>query len=451
MSNTFAKHSSSSIGNALTAVGSYTVGLNIGAVVIGLSVSNRSTSQVYANVVINNGTNNYHLVSNALILEESTLVVAGGEQKIILQTGDSIQVNSSEPASVDAIMSIMETTSTGLSYNGINISSWTYGNSVSSTGSNDALSSIVYDGINFVAVNGRPWGGTNGNSGGYSADGINWTETSLVPDFSGIFGLAHGGGKVVAPHYTGGNVSVSSDNGVTWTKHANVIPDLGYNFGPTITSLAYGDGKFVAVEYLGAATYISTDGVTWTGNTRANLAASYNTGIRYGGGNFVVRHESSYDGSTYNFYHSTDGVTWTQSTQVSVLGSTWCYGYGNGTWIALPVTGVTSLQTGMRSTDGGHTWSNIALPNAGQQFGSVIHDGQRFIGVSNYNPVGIDTTGYANSIVSTDGITWSNLAMPYGSRLGGSSINNTGAFSDDRIVILSGDWEYGNARVLYSA
>ena len=114
MANTFAKHSSSSIGNVLTAIGSYTVGSNIGAVVIGLSVSNRSTSQVYANVVINNGTNNYHLVSNALILEESTLVVAGGEQKIILQTGDSIRVNSSEPASVDAIMSIMETSSSGL-------------------------------------------------------------------------------------------------------------------------------------------------------------------------------------------------------------------------------------------------------------------------------------------------------------------------------------------------
>jgi hypothetical protein len=456
MANTFLRKTSRDIGANLTVVGNYTVPANVGAVIVGLCLSNTTTSDIEANVAIDNGLSSYYIVNNAPITDGSSLVVAGRDQKIILQTGDSVKINSSAADSIDVVMSIMETDSVGISYEGANpTGTWLFANSVPFSGiSGDVLTSTVYDGSKFVAVKGNPYGSFSNaiaNSGAYSSDGIAWTEFELEDDGSPIFGMAAGGGRIVVPYYTRGNVAVSSNGGITWTKHANVIPDLGFNFGPTITSVAYGDGKFVAVEYMGPATYISTDGVTWTGNLRANLApGSFNTGIRYGGGKFVVLHQSSSGNGTFNFYHSANGVDWSQSVQVPVLGSEWVYGYGGGAWVALPNTGLSNLATGMRSTDGGHTWSNIALPNAGQQFGSVVYDGQQFVGVSSYNPPGIDSEGFANSIVSSDGITWSNIAMPVGARIGGASINNTSAYGAGTIVVLSSVVEYSNVQVLHS-
>ena len=51
-----------------------------------------------------------NLVVSAPISAGSSLVIGGGDQKIVLITGDQLQVSSSAATSLDAVMSIMEIT-----------------------------------------------------------------------------------------------------------------------------------------------------------------------------------------------------------------------------------------------------------------------------------------------------------------------------------------------------
>jgi len=121
MANTFLRKVSRNVGNTAVTVGSYTVGANIGAVVVGLSVSNTTGSEVRANVVINNGSNDYYLVKSAPILDSSTLILVGNEQKIVLQTGDSVKVTSSDGPSLDVLMTVMETEGVGITVDSVGI------------------------------------------------------------------------------------------------------------------------------------------------------------------------------------------------------------------------------------------------------------------------------------------------------------------------------------------
>lgn len=115
MASTFLRKVSNNIGNVATAVGSYTVSANTGAVVIGLTVANTSNVEVLANVSIYNGITDYYLVNRAPIPAEGSLVLIGGEQKAVLQANDSIRVSSTVNNSVDVIMTLLETNSIGIS------------------------------------------------------------------------------------------------------------------------------------------------------------------------------------------------------------------------------------------------------------------------------------------------------------------------------------------------
>lgn len=114
MANTFLRKISRNIGASLTAVGGYTVGANVGAVIVGLNISNTSAAQITANIVINNGTDDFYLTHRIPVAAGGAVSIAGGEQKIILQTGDAIKVNSSAASSLDVLMNIMETDGVGV-------------------------------------------------------------------------------------------------------------------------------------------------------------------------------------------------------------------------------------------------------------------------------------------------------------------------------------------------
>ena len=111
MANTFLRKVSSNVSTVETAVGGYTS--TNGAVVIGLSISNTTASQVFANVSINNGITSHYIVRNVTIPAQSSVVAVGDNQKIILQTNDSVKVSAS--ANVDVIMNIMESDTIGVS------------------------------------------------------------------------------------------------------------------------------------------------------------------------------------------------------------------------------------------------------------------------------------------------------------------------------------------------
>jgi len=110
MANTFKRKLSRSVGTTPTIVGSYTVGAGATSVIIGLTVTNILGSTVSANVFINDGSANTSLLTTAPISSGSSLVVVGGDQKVVLETGDKIYVQSSAASSVDVVMSIMEIT-----------------------------------------------------------------------------------------------------------------------------------------------------------------------------------------------------------------------------------------------------------------------------------------------------------------------------------------------------
>lgn len=110
MANIFYRKMSANIGNTAVTVGSYTVGAATKAVVLGLTVSNRTGSSVNADVYINNGSDNFYLVKTAPIATGGALVPIGGDQKLVLQAGDNVKVVSDSATSLDAVMSIMEIT-----------------------------------------------------------------------------------------------------------------------------------------------------------------------------------------------------------------------------------------------------------------------------------------------------------------------------------------------------
>lgn len=77
---------------------------------IGLTVSNKSTGTVTANVFLRRSAIDYSIISNAPILSGSSLVPIGGDQKVVLQAADSLRVTVSSNNAVDTVASLLEIT-----------------------------------------------------------------------------------------------------------------------------------------------------------------------------------------------------------------------------------------------------------------------------------------------------------------------------------------------------
>lgn len=110
MANSFKRKLSRSIGTSLTAVGSYTVGAATEVTVIGLAVSNTTASQVLVDATLNDGSNDTYLIKEAPVPSGGSIVIIGGDQKVVLEVGDSIKIKSDTASSVDVVMSILEIT-----------------------------------------------------------------------------------------------------------------------------------------------------------------------------------------------------------------------------------------------------------------------------------------------------------------------------------------------------
>lgn len=75
---------------------------------IGLTLSNKSSGTVTANVYVTRSAVDYSIISNAPILAGSSLVPIGGDQKVVLQAADSVKITVSANASVDTVVSLLE-------------------------------------------------------------------------------------------------------------------------------------------------------------------------------------------------------------------------------------------------------------------------------------------------------------------------------------------------------
>ena len=110
MANTFTRKTSQNVGASPSIIGGYTVPSSTTTIVIGLVCTNTTGSAITANVFLANATANTYIVANAPISSGASLIPIGGDQKIVMITGDKIYVQSSAATSIDAILSIMEIT-----------------------------------------------------------------------------------------------------------------------------------------------------------------------------------------------------------------------------------------------------------------------------------------------------------------------------------------------------
>ena len=111
MANTFKNAGSAAIGTTETSV--YTVPSATTTTVIGLTCANvTSTSPVKVSIRVfdTSGSAHFYVVKNAEVFEGGALVAVGGDQKLVLETGDIIKVVSDTASSIDTIVSVMEQT-----------------------------------------------------------------------------------------------------------------------------------------------------------------------------------------------------------------------------------------------------------------------------------------------------------------------------------------------------
>lgn len=100
---------SRNIGASATAIGSYTVGAATSGIVTALTVSNVTASTtIKVNVSVYDGANDHYLVKGAELIPGAALDVIDGGGRLILNTSESVRVESDTATSADAVMSVLE-------------------------------------------------------------------------------------------------------------------------------------------------------------------------------------------------------------------------------------------------------------------------------------------------------------------------------------------------------
>jgi hypothetical protein len=84
--------------------------------IIGLTVANIVASQIVIDVQLDasgrtsGAEDSVYIIKDAPIPVGSSLVVVGGEQKVVLEPGDTLKITSNTASSADAIASLLEIT-----------------------------------------------------------------------------------------------------------------------------------------------------------------------------------------------------------------------------------------------------------------------------------------------------------------------------------------------------
>ena len=108
MANAFKNKTHRQIGTTLTKVEAYDCPGSTETTIIGLTIANTSASVIEVDATLNDGSNDFYIVKAAPVPVGSSLVVIGGDQKVVMMPGDSIFIRSDTATSADAIMSILE-------------------------------------------------------------------------------------------------------------------------------------------------------------------------------------------------------------------------------------------------------------------------------------------------------------------------------------------------------
>ena len=112
MANAFKNRTLRDVGTTATPVGAAVAG-STETTLIGMTIANTTSGVISVTVTLTDdaGTPNVtHLVLDAPVPTGGSLVVLGGDQKVVLMTGDIISVKSNTASSADVIMSFLEIT-----------------------------------------------------------------------------------------------------------------------------------------------------------------------------------------------------------------------------------------------------------------------------------------------------------------------------------------------------
>jgi hypothetical protein len=108
MANTFTSYMNKDVGTSAATV--VTVGASTQTTVIGMSCANTTTSPVTVDAYITRSAVNYYLVEGATVPVGGSLVIVGGDQKVVLIASDALKVLSSTASSVDVVTSVLNIT-----------------------------------------------------------------------------------------------------------------------------------------------------------------------------------------------------------------------------------------------------------------------------------------------------------------------------------------------------
>ena len=80
------------------------------ATVVGLCCANTTNTAVTVSIYLTQSSVNYYIVNNATVPAGGSLVAVGGDQKLVLQASDQINVTASTSSCIDVIMSLLQVT-----------------------------------------------------------------------------------------------------------------------------------------------------------------------------------------------------------------------------------------------------------------------------------------------------------------------------------------------------
>jgi hypothetical protein len=104
--NTFKNFLSKNVGTSPATV--YTCPASTQTTIIGFSIANTSASPITCDAYITSSAVDYYLVKAATVAVGGSLVIVGGDQKVVLEAADVLNVVASAATSADAVCSLLE-------------------------------------------------------------------------------------------------------------------------------------------------------------------------------------------------------------------------------------------------------------------------------------------------------------------------------------------------------
>jgi len=110
MASSFKTATAANVGTSLTTV--YTAPVGSTSTIIGLYLCNQSGGSIEANTVFSDSSSStlVNITHNTPIPSGTSIAVIGGDAKVVLEAGDSIQVQSNVASSIDVVLSYLEQT-----------------------------------------------------------------------------------------------------------------------------------------------------------------------------------------------------------------------------------------------------------------------------------------------------------------------------------------------------